>query len=131
MQVPIVKRKSTGYLSMLSYLIITVTMILAIHYGVEQVDGIIEELGGKVENDFQWLIPPIVVGVFILLYKVHFNTEGKRRRYIFYSFGISGFVCVALFHSFWWNGLVALGVMLAILLIGQIYFDRDTNRGQV
>jgi hypothetical protein len=78
----------------------------------------------------RWSLSIVCVSGFIFIYNLFFGTEGRRRLRVFACFCLSGVLCIALFQAFWWGVLVALGVMLAVLLAGQRYIERDAPGSQ-
>ena len=128
MQLPIVDRKARGFTGVFIFLVATVAILyMSVHQDPEVAAAL--EHSGISRGSF-WPIYLVAVGAFCIVYMLLFKIEGKRQLYSFYSFGLSGLLVVALFHSFWWRGYVALAVMLAILLIAQLYPARNADGGQ-
>jgi lysylphosphatidylglycerol synthetase-like protein (DUF2156 family) len=128
MPVETVNRKPKAYFAVVNFLVMATVMILTIHYA--------ETLAREAFDEFDelkylwWVLSLVYVLGFIFIYNLFFGTEGRRRRRVFACFCLSGVLCIALFQAFWWGVLVALGVMLAVLLAGQRYIERDAPGGQ-
>jgi len=119
MQVPIVNSKARSLRAAFMYFFACMGMSAMAHYiGTE---------GGLFELNL-WPMYLGMVGFWLIFYMLFFKIETKRQWRIFIAFGLSGFLCLALLHSFWWSGLVMLAVMMAVLLIGQLYFERNADR---
>jgi|SRR5262245_39905072 len=82
-------------------------------------------------------MPPIEVPLasdflFILgwsaAYLIIFKFTERRDWYVYAVFVLSGVLSIAAFHSFWWAALVAQGVMMVVMLIGQFYFVHYNDR---
>jgi hypothetical protein len=132
MPAPIVNRRPKAYFAVFSSLFGATIMILVTHYYEERARELFVAFG----EDFdewkiaRWLFSVMSVCGFIFIYNLFFGTEGRRRRRVFYSFCLSGVLCIVVFNSIWWGVLAALGLMLAVLLAGQFYIERSERGGQ-
>lgn len=125
---PIVTRRPKAYFATFSFLAGAAAIILVFRYFEELTSEVFE--GSDDWKFIRWGLSVAWVVCFIAVYNMFFGIEGVRRRRVFYLFCLSGTLVAVLFNAFWWGVLAALGVMLAVLVAGQKYIERDAGGGE-